>query len=473
MDEPRDDVDIWLSERVKPLLPHPGTFERIKRRARRRKLGQAAIAAGGAAVIVAAAVTVPPLVNAQLRGHGGPPLASQTPTHLSQTRSASPSATSPSASPSSSITPPPGVPPNFAVSSVTFVSTHTGWVLGQAGTPGRCGPPKANICTSRAVTLDHGHSWQGGAAPVVGPPNGGYGVSQIRSLNGQDAWAFGPQLYATHKRGLTWQSWTPINTQGMRVIDLETVHHHAFAVWARCTGTGADFAANCTSFSLYSTPAGRDQWAPVPGATNLTVSQAAGLAPVPASAQLALTNTVGYLLAPNGEVYGGPITTGGAWHPATAQGIPAGCLPGRAQRDGVPSRAMLATTGTGIVELCAAPGTGGAQVKTLRYSADGGRTWQPAGTAPMAGIATSLSGTPNGRVLVATTTGIDVSANTAGSSPSGLSWITVTGASVPGGFSFVGMTSELQGVAIPANEGLHSVWFTYDGGTIWQRSRVR
>jgi len=472
MDEPRDDVDIWLSERVKPLLPHPGTFERIRRRARRRKLGQAAIAAGGAAVIVAAALTVPPFIDSQL-GRGQTPIANSSTTATPEhTHSRSPSPPPSSSSPPSNVTPsgPPPVPPNFAVSSVTFVSLTEGWVLGQAGTPGQCGPPYAFICTSRAITFNGGTSWQGGHAPVAGLPKGASGVSQIRALDGRNAWAFGPQLYATHDTGYTW---TPVNTNGMRVIDLETVHHRAFAVWARCTGTGADFAANCTGFSLYSTPAGRDQWAPVPGATNLTMSQAAGLAPVPASAQLALTNTVGYLLAPNGDVYSGPITTGGAWHLATAQGIPAGCLPGRAQRDGVPSRAMLATTGTGIVELCAATGTGGVQVKTLRYSADGGRTWQPAGTAPPAGIATSLSGTPDGRVLVATTTGIDVSANTAGSSPSGLSWITVTGASVPGGFSFVGMTSDTQGVAIPANKALHAVWFTYDGGKNWVESPVR
>ena len=29
MDEPRDDIDTWLEERVTPLQPHPGTFEQI------------------------------------------------------------------------------------------------------------------------------------------------------------------------------------------------------------------------------------------------------------------------------------------------------------------------------------------------------------------------------------------------------------------------------------------------------------
>src|SRR5215475_1349309 len=63
MPDRHDDVDAWLSERIEPLPPPPGTFELIKRRARRRKYRKLAITAGSAAVIVAAAVTVPQVVN--------------------------------------------------------------------------------------------------------------------------------------------------------------------------------------------------------------------------------------------------------------------------------------------------------------------------------------------------------------------------------------------------------------------------
>jgi hypothetical protein len=35
------------------------------------------------------------------------------------------------------------------------------------------------------------------------------------------------------------------------------------------------------------------------------------------------------------------------------------------------------------------------------------------------------------------------------------------------------MTTSAQGVAVPANVGLDAVWFTYDGGAHWQKSRVR
>src|SRR5215470_5978608 len=137
MDEPRDDIDTWLHERVRPLLPPPGTFEQIRKRARRRKLTQAAMAAAGAAVIVAAVFTVPPLVIAQLRpSRAITPITSQ---------SATPARGKHTPTPSPVTSAPPPVPSNFAVSSVTFVSTATGWVIGQAGIPGQCGPPNAFI----------------------------------------------------------------------------------------------------------------------------------------------------------------------------------------------------------------------------------------------------------------------------------------------------------------------------------------
>jgi hypothetical protein len=38
-----DDINAWLSERIEPLSPPPGTFDLIKRRARRRKFRKLAI----------------------------------------------------------------------------------------------------------------------------------------------------------------------------------------------------------------------------------------------------------------------------------------------------------------------------------------------------------------------------------------------------------------------------------------------
>jgi hypothetical protein len=472
MDEPRDDIDTWLEERVTPLLPRPGTFEQVKKRARRRKLGQAAMAVAGAAVVVAGAIVVPRLVQPGPVGEA--PLAqsgSATPVHHNSPSPAQPSSpgttgpedgsATPTASPTSDL-----VPPNFAASSVTFVSTSTGWVIGQAGTPGHCGPPSPDICTSVARTNDAGQSWHGIPAPVTGAPDGGTGVSQIRSLDGVHAWAFGPQLFATHDAGLTWKR---LATHRMRVTGLETVSGVAFAIWARCTGTGADFAAGCTSFSLYSSPAGQDAWTPVTGVTGLAASGGA-----PASAQLVLTGSRGYLLAPGGQLFSGPVTSRAHWHlvtsaPGAAVTLP--CAPGAAEADGHPLQAMLASTGPGLALLCAGQGSGGTQAKTLYYSADRGRTWSPAGAAPAQGIAMSLSGTPSGPVMVATSDGIDVSTNAPGNGTVG--WRAARGAGAPGGYSYVGMTTSAQGVAVPVKLGLDAVWFTYDGGAHWRKSPVR
>jgi hypothetical protein len=133
---------------------------------------------------------------------------------------------------------------------------------------------------------------------------------------------------------------------------------------------------------------------------------------------------------------------------------------------------MLASTGPGLVLLCADQATGNQQSKTLYYSANGGRSWSPAGQAPARGIAMSLSGTPGGPVLVATRSGIDVSVNAPGASGT-LTWGTARGATAPGGYSYVGMTTSQQGVAVPANVSMDAVWFTYDGGAHWVKSPVR
>ena len=465
MDEPRDDIDTWLEERVTPLLPRPGTFEQVRKRARRRKLVQATMAVAGAALVAAGAIAVPRLV---LPKHvGGAPLAQASSTTPAQQNSPTPRSPSPSASSGPDTasatarpTTVPVVPPNFAASSVTFVSRSTGWVIGQAGTPGHCGPPKTYICTSMAATSNAGHTWYGMPAPVTGAPNGDTGVSQVRSLNGVHGWAYGPQLWATHNGSRTWQR---IATDGMRVTGLETVNGVAFAIWARCAGTGADFAVDCTSFSLYSSPASQNDWTPVAGVTGLTASGG-----VPASAQLVLTGIRGYLLAPGGQLFSGPVTIRARWHLVTSAALP--CAPGAAEVGGHPLRAMLASTGQGLALLCAGPGSGGTQDKTLYYSPDGGRTWNRAGSAPAQGIAMSFSGSPNGPVMVATNEGIDVSTSAPGSGT--LSWRTVRGAGARGGYSYVGMTTAQQGVAVPANTGLDAVWFTYDGGSHWSKSPV-
>ncbi len=341
------------------------------------------------------------------------------------------------------------VPANFRPSSVTFIGIHTGWVIGQAGTPGHCA---TQYCTSMARTGDAGKTWAGVPAPLAGPPAGPAGVSQVRFLNAADGWAFGPQLFATHDGG---QDWTAVDTHGLRVTDLEAAGDRAFGVFASCRGGGAAYAARCSSFTLYSATASGSGWAPVGAATT-------GLAGGYGTASLALTGSRGYLLAPDGTLYAGPVGPVAAWQRAGR--IP--CAAGPAQAGGQPAGALLAAASAAdLVVVCPSPGGAGNPVYT---SDDGGIAWRDGVAAPAAGTIASTAASPAGTVVLATSQGIDVLPAGSGT------WqaAALDGPAPGGGFGYVGMTTAEQGVALPADPAAGTVWFTFDGGLSWRPSPV-
>src|SRR5262249_60139038 len=137
----------------------------------------------------------------------------------------------------------------------------TGWVRPQPPRPGQAARAARPACIVLRRADSGGASWRTVHAPPAHGPNGPTGVSQIRFLTRSDGWAFGPQLWATHNAGRTW---TQVATGGLRVTALEARGRRVFAVWARCTGTGAGVASHCTSFTVYSSPAGRGPPAPGP-----------------------------------------------------------------------------------------------------------------------------------------------------------------------------------------------------------------
>jgi hypothetical protein len=452
-----DDVDAWLGERIEPLSPPPGTFELIKRRARRRKYTRLAITATSAAVIVAAAVTVPQVVNLPVLSPGPQ---SSVAAGQSRASSAAPTASGhrggSSATASSALAAPAPVPPDFRPSSVTFVGPRTGWVIGQAGTPGHCA---TQYCTSVARTNDAGSTWTGVPAPLAGPADGATGVSQIRFLNLNDGWAFGPQLFVTHTGGKTW---APVDTHGLRVTDLETVGSRVFALWASCTGGGAEFAGQCTSFTLYSSHAAGGSWAPVGAATSGLTDGSATEA-----AALVLTGRLGYLLAPGGALYAGPVDGSAPWQRAGS--LVSSCNVGPAQADGQPTGALLgAVNASELIVACLSPRGTRSQQKQIFSSPNGGASWLQLGTAPADDFAFSLAASPSESVMLATGQGIDLL-------PKGeIAWQTATlkGGGPAGGFGYVGMTNDDQGVALPLDPSAGTVWFTYDGGHTWQPSRL-
>lgn len=506
----REPLEGWLDQRIQPLPPPPGTFELINRRSRRRRLRRAAVTvASGAAVTAGLLVAAtnpallrlsPPAESGQAVAGASSPGAGSSPVNgISQPNGSGRLETSPpaSSSPAGPRSPSPGpVPADFAPSSVTFVSPTRAWVIGQAGVPGSC--YNGNICTSIAWTPDGGRTWHGQPAPVAGAPGGPNGVSGIRFLDGVSGWAFGPELWSTHDAGNNWHA---VDTFGQRVTDLETAGNRAYALFANCSGaSGGGFAADCTSFTLMTSPAGSDAWQPAgPETSDLRGG---------GSAELQLAGDDGYLLAPDGTVYSG--APGGTW---TRAGT-APCEPGAPQSDGSPSGALLAAIGPGHLALACAGSSSPAAVFT---SGDGGSDWTrssavlspdaaqdstrstpepspstagpespepsapepapPAGSsspAESASTATYVSGTgkptylaasPDGTLVLATTNGIYSLA------PGASQWrpaATASGDGLPGGgFSYVGMTSGSDGVALPADTSLHEIWITSDGGRTW------
>jgi hypothetical protein len=463
MPDRHDDVDAWLSQRIEPLPPPPGTFELIKRRARRRRFRKLAITAGSAAVIVAAAVTVPQVVNLPVLN----PKPTATPLAGAQNSTATPStgrAAAGKASPATSSAVPTGpgsVPGNFRPTSVTFVGIRTGWVIGQGLTPGHCA---TQFCTSVARTDDAGTTWTGVPAPMTGAPDGATGVGQIRFLDLTDGWAYGPQLYATHTGGRTWAQ---VDTGGLRVTALETVGDRVFAVWASCTGDGPAYAAGCTRFTLYSAPATGGAWAPVgaptTGLTNGTAREAT---------ELVLTGSRGYLLAPGGALYSGPVDGSGPW--TRVSSLAASCPVGPARADGQPTGALLGAVNASNLLLACASASSGAnpsvstQQKFIYSSKNGGVSWEQMATAPAAGVAYGLAASPSESVVLATNQGIDLL-------PAGeVTWRTpnLRGGGPAGGFGYIGMTTGEQGIALPADPSAGTVWFTFDGGQRWTASRL-
>jgi hypothetical protein len=463
MPDRHDDVDAWLSERIEPLPPPPGTFDLIKRRARRRKYRKLAITAGSAAVIVAAAVTVPQVVNLPVL-NPKPTAAPVAGAHNATTSPPASSSTSGNASAAASSAVPTGpgpVPGNFRPTSVTFVGPRTGWVIGQALTPGHCA---SQFCTSVAVTRDAGKSWAGVPAPMAGPADGASGLSQIRFLDLKNGWAYGPQLYATHTAGKTWAQ---VDTGGLRVTALETVGDRVFAVWASCTGDGPAYAVNCTRFTLYSALASGGTWAPVGASTTGLTNGAASEA-----AQLVLTGSRGYLLAPGGELYSGPVDGSGPW--TRVSSLVASCPVGPARGNGQPTGALLGAVNTSDLLLACVSASSGTspsvstQQKYVYSSKNGGMSWAQMTTAPAAGVAFGLAASPTESVMLATDQGIDLL-------PAGeMSWRTadVRGGAPAGGFRYIGMTTDEQGIALPADPSAGTVWFTFDGGQSWTASRL-
>jgi hypothetical protein len=469
VDSQRDPLDAWLNAEVELMHPPPGTFERIHRRARRRKAAQALVVAAGAMVLIGGAIAAPNLASFlpgqsqnQTRINGAESRGSSAASHPA-TAAATPTPSRSSAA--SLIGPPIGAPSGprvaagFRALSVTFVGTHIGAVLGQTTANCPAGP-----CVALAGTSSYGSGpwYQLGLLPPDAE------VSQVRFLDLSNGWAFGPKLWYTTDGGRSWaQSVLTARQTGVTVTDVEALDHKVYALVGSCAGPVATAAANCQSFTLYQARAGTDRWTVVSSLSGLTAGPTAGLVGhAAASLELASSGAgnpgadMGFLLVPTGQLFGGTLLS--SW----TQLSNARCQPGPALVNGQPSRTVIAAPNAGaLFMVCTFP----RQQHTVCLWTGAG--WAQTGSLPAStGAVRSLAAAPNGRLAVATASGIYTSFS------NGASWQLTQpspgGSGSSAGFSFVGMTTKSLGVAVPADTRLGEVFITRDGGRTWQASRL-
>jgi hypothetical protein len=504
-DHELDPLERWLNRQVQPLPPPPGTFELITKRARRRKVRKALISVASAAAVAAAIGVVVPLSTTlhltTTSSGSNVAAANSAPSPSPQSQSALGRATKTPTAAAASSTAAAGtaggtaggkastgpLPANYVPSSVTWDSTSTGWVLGPAGTPGHCDNADPSICTSIARTDDGGQTWHGLPAPSTTD------VTGLRFLNATYGWAYGPQLWATDDGG---DHWHPVSTGTLSVPQLETVNGRAYALFADCRNIDGNLDAACTAYTLKTATAGSDNWVAVSGLPGDLTGGAADLTAAAGQQDAAILElagptgsqpATGYLVAPDGTLYAGPLD-GTAWHQVAT--LP--CTPGPGNGGGGQPQALQLTpdgataSGEGRLAMVCTQTTAGAGTTSVYRSNDGGANWTRQAdvkSMPATSVPQSLTALPDGTlILAALANGGGTGGGVAGSglsggiyllSPGATQWTaaTLSGSAVwetPVGFTYVGMTSATQGVALSGDPSQHAIWMTTSGGRTWQ-----
>lgn len=321
------------------------------------------------------------------------------------------------------------VPALFAPSSVTFVSLHTGWVLGTA-------PCGLTNCMELLRTRDGGQTWVALPQPPMPVANDRGIERRVRFANLNDGWIYGPDLWATHDGGATWiQPSVDGIASDTPVTALETDGKVVHAVVEPST--------------VITSPVARDAWQAAP------VSIPIGAGPVPV-AQLVVQGASGWIIENNRTVVGGARLENGKW---TVWQPP--CI------DKAGPAVLTASTPTDVVVVCHEGVWGnGPPTENVLASSDSGTTfheiaapltgdWQVDGVASAGPDTIVVAGLANGsRVLEATFDG-------------GHSWTAVHSESGSGAWTDIGFTGPTQGIAIAHLEDGGELLMTTDGGHTW------
>jgi photosystem II stability/assembly factor-like uncharacterized protein len=356
---------------------------------------------------------------------------------------------SPSSAVASTTTPPvttpiAPVPAGFQPLSVTFVSPHTGWVLGTA----LCGP---SDCTILAQTTDGGSSWtEVGRLPMTLNRSAGNrsagGESWVRFADLDTGWIVASagsqasELWVTHDGGRSWALEPNPGGASATVLALEASDGRVHLVDLE-PGTGVD--------RIFSSPVGREAWA----AASATPSFGAG--PVPSS-EMVLQGSAGWVLNVNRTVVGGARLNSSAGWTAWTPPCSDAHGPGYLAASSTSSLYAVCTEG-----VWGSPAAGTIPNSEWLYaSSNGGASFSVVGRVPQTTAAGIISVAP-GTATIAQAGGSGITATFDG----GKSWQRVSSVA---GITYLGFTTASQGVAIAqTSDGSSALIMTHDGGHTW------
>lgn len=334
---------------------------------------------------------------------------------------------------------------------VSFVSASDGYLLGL--TLSDCAAGTASKIAVRKTT-DGGLHWTALPAPDapwggVAPDGAGHipadGVTSVLFADERDGWAYGPGLWATHDGGTTWHQVGPGG--GRAVQDMAASGGQVLATLESCD----PYDSTCDdphTVAVETTPAGRDAWRAVPGASAGTE--------VTAQAGTGYAVSSGGHYATDAQMFTGPADGSARW---VSRPLP--CQPG--------AIALTAVTTTRLLLACALLGAHPATTH-LYSSSDAGAHWTRFAVLGLYDGAGAIEQAPDGTMLVeGIYDGVELSRD------GGRTWTKPAAVddslSVQGGGPLAADLVTSEDGYVLANLG--PLWVTRDAGRTWTQVAVR
>jgi photosystem II stability/assembly factor-like uncharacterized protein len=330
--------------------------------------------------------------------------------------------------------------------SASFVSTSTGWVLGES-------PCSHRRCFRLLKTIDGGVSWSQVTAPPfsVSPAYAEFEFARIAFADANDGWAYddneevgatGYQLFATHNGGSTW---TQIqlgagNNWGIAALDTAPGH-----VWAIIYGdTSSD------NYSILGSSADEDSWS----AASFTLPLGAGGGP---GFQIVLEGSNGWIVDYDRGTLAGAFLYNGVW--ATWTPPCEGPSYGDAELAGISTKYLVAFCPPNLDANDPPPAA-------LFASTNGGQNFHELTTMLPLSVG-SLAGSPSGALFCFDPQGI------AASFDDGATWETVLSLAAGQSSTYpsvgIAFVTSSVGYAVTTSGGLFK---TVDDGHSWQSVKL-